>query len=154
MQKFNYRLTTIDDAEAVSTLKDALKDSPFSEYEIDDAKLNELVNSFNYEATEGKRFCVVAYNEMESIGLVAAAEVGDHFLFKDTGQEMVWWVRDTYRNTKVGHQLFKTLEEWARSRGLKHLLAAHYHNEHTDKMRKLYDKHGYKPVEYNYIKEL
>jgi GNAT superfamily N-acetyltransferase len=154
MQKTNYRLSVIDDTEVVNTLKDALKDSPFAEYETEDTKLNDLVNHFSYELSEGKRFCLLAYNETETIGLVACSEVEDHFLFKDTGQEMVWWVRDGYRNTKVGHQLFKSLEDWAKARGLKRLLTAHYHNEHTDKMRKLYDRHGYKPVEYNYIKEL
>jgi GNAT superfamily N-acetyltransferase len=159
MSKFNYTydLITKDHLyfnQVKDTIKLALQESPFGDLEIDDEMLSKTLASFDYYDSKGSRYFMAAFHEDEVVGLVSAMTLENHFMMKDTGQEIVWWVKKEHRGTKLALTLFNTMEEWAASQGLKRLLSGHYHNDQMEKLKKLYISQGYTPVEYNYKKEL
>jgi len=69
-------------------------------------------------------------------------------------QETVWFVSKKYRNSRYGLQLFKMASEALKQRGITAMLMAHLHNETGEKLGKLYDRLGFKPLETHYIRRL
>lgn len=151
MSKYNYILTNELTPELIDAFDRAHKDSPFANIELDREASIESIKQFDYHAHQGRRMLIVAEYEGRIVGLVAALT---HPFFKDTGQEMIWWVEEGHRDSKVGFELISFVENWAKSLNLKHLFAAHYHNDLRDRVAKMYEKNGYTPVEYNYMKEI
>lgn len=137
-------------------LKLGIKDSPFAEFIPNDKALDALIQSYCQDNSNGERFLAVLYNQEDVVGLVGATLLSDHFLFTDyrVAQEIVWWVHPDARKDGVGNGLLDVLEHWAKTMGVKHLLVGHYENEHTDLLRSIYEKRGFKVKEYNYMKEI
>ena len=69
-------------------------------------------------------------------------------------QELGWWVEPEYRGTTVGVRLLKEFELQARKKGANKIIMASLHNEYKDKLASIYNKLGYAPLEYMYIKDL
>lgn len=144
--------------EVSGAVKNALLDSPYAELKIDNSLLQETLVTFLPEHNpDGSRILAYVKDEGKVVGLVAAVVSKGHFIFnkeQSLGQEVVWWVHEDYRGSKIGKLLLTVLETWAKELGLSRLALGHYENDTGRKVGILYRRLGYKPVEHNYIKEL
>ena len=69
-------------------------------------------------------------------------------------QEMWWWVLEEYRGCGVANDMYKNIEEWARSMGASLLFMVALSDDSVDRVEKLYKRKGYVPTERTYVKEL
>lgn len=69
-------------------------------------------------------------------------------------QELWWWVSPESRGSGVGRQMFSEIEEWATVNNASAIFMIALQNEHLEKMEKLYDGAGFRPLERTYIKEV
>ena len=157
MKQYNLEIYTSDNDEEqmAGYIKHALEDSPLDLEPNHDALVS-TVRSYAADTCDFDKFLCSCWDEDKFIGVVGGLVLKDHFLFMDhkVGQEIVWWVHKDYRGSKVASLLIKVLEEWAERKGLKYLLMGHYEDENSAKLKKMYTAKGFKPIEYNYIKEL
>jgi GNAT superfamily N-acetyltransferase len=144
-----------DEEQMADYVKYALEDSPIKLAPNYEALLN-TIRAYAADTTDYDKFLCVCHKGDQYVGIVGGLVLKDHFVFMDhkVGQEIVWWVHPDHRGSKVASLLIRVLEEWARRKELNYLLMGHYEDEHSDKLKKMYTKNGYKLIEYNYIKEL
>ena len=71
-----------------------------------------------------------------------------------TGQELFWWIDPPYRGSKIGLEMFHSLEEWARSSGANSFSMIALHAQNPEKIGRLYERNGYVPLENSYTKVL
>lgn len=95
----------------------------------------------------------IARGPMNSpIGFIAGG-VAHSFYNKMVKQavEFGWWVHPAYRNGGVGHDLHKTYEEWAKSRGASVISMMHMGAPEVGRM---YEKMGYSLRELSYTRKV
>lgn len=153
-----YKLLDRDDdiSYVADVISYAVKDSPFRSFVPNKEALIKTIERYYVYENQGNRFLLLAWDDDKIVGLIGATTLTDHFLFMDhaVGQEVVWWVDQSKRGSKIALTLIKHLEAWAHEMGLKHLLMGHYEDIHTEKLKSIYAKLGYTLTEYNYWKEL
>ena len=66
--------------------------------------------------------------------------------------ELFWFVEKEYRGS--GLKLLKAFEAWAQEQGIKKILMVHLSELMPGKLKKLYERMGYKELETHYIKEV
>lgn len=95
----------------------------------------------------------VAYGPMNStVGFVAGG-VAPSFYNKGVKQavEFGWWVHPHWRNCGIGHDLHRTYEEWAKSKGADVITMMHMG---TPEVGKMYEKMGYSLRELSYARKV
>lgn len=85
-------------------------------------------------------------------GLLAGAEVNSGLNDKKIYQEIVWYVNEAHRRYGIFmlHKAMAMLKE----QGFTKLVMACLHNSKTEKLIKLYEQMGFKPIETHFLKEL
>jgi hypothetical protein len=73
---------------------------------------------------------------------------------KLVAQEMFWFMEPGFRNGMNAIKLFFEFEQWAVDKGCVRIVMGCILNRHAPALRKLYTKHGYRPVDVSYFKEL
>lgn len=66
--------------------------------------------------------------------------------------EMFWFVTPKARGR--GLSLLPKYEEWARAEGAKQICMAHLHDLQPERLKQLYERRGYRPMETHYLKEI
>lgn len=128
--------------------------SPYSSLEIDQGRLDHVVQSFvNGDKTQQIAFLALT-DEGVPIGIVAG--IITQFLFSDAkiAGEMIWWVDVEHRNTRAGIELHNAFEMWAKMAGCKIITMALLEDNNFEKVDGLYRKFGYRPAERSYMKEI
>jgi GNAT superfamily N-acetyltransferase len=69
-------------------------------------------------------------------------------------QEMFWWVDPEKRGGMAAIRLLHALEDWAREVGANSVNMIHLHNESQDRIKKMFTRCNYSPLEYTYTKRL
>ena len=67
-------------------------------------------------------------------------------------QEIIWYVNAPYR--RHGISLLKTAEKSLKSSGISIMIMAVLENSKTEKIKKFYERLGYKPMEAHYMRSL
>ena len=95
---------------------------------------------------------VLVDDELKGIiaGILAYSIFDSKELF---AQECIWYVSKDCRN-KLGLELLDAFEKKAKDMGAKRIIMIHMDNLNGNLMEKLYEKKGYKRMEYNFIKEV
>jgi GNAT superfamily N-acetyltransferase len=83
-----------------------------------------------------------------AIGLLVYQDINDGELVM---QEAFWFVSPESRG--FGLRLLKKAEEIAKMINVKRFIMMHLHNMYADKLAKVYQHMGFRPMETNYIKE-
>lgn len=146
--------TKEDNAGAIAdAIVDAVQDSPFNELLID---YNQLVNTVENFIDDPDKVIIILKDEDEIVGFIAALVVKNHFLLSpnSTVQELGWWVDKRYRKTRASYILLDAFAYWAKHMGANYITLGHYENETGKRLRKIYNRLGFKEVEHSYIKEL
>ena len=68
--------------------------------------------------------------------------------------ECFWYVMPEFRGSPLAIRLLHAFEAWAKEHSAKFVAMIHLENLHAEKLRKLYDRMGYKKVETHYVKEI
>lgn len=69
-----------------------------------------------------------------------------------TATEFFWFVDEACRGK--GLLLLKRFEEWARGQGCKKILMVHLLDLMPEKVKRVYERYGYKAIEVHYAKEV
>jgi GNAT superfamily N-acetyltransferase len=67
------------------------------------------------------------------------------------GQEVFWWIDPEYRRTKLGLELFRALEQWAKERAHSFTMIA-LETSQPERMARFYQASGYKPLEIHFTR--
>jgi GNAT superfamily N-acetyltransferase len=67
-------------------------------------------------------------------------------------QEFFWFVSPKQRGQGV--ELYRELEQWARDRGCSRIRMCHMLDSMPDRLKRVYERWGFEPVEVHYEKEL
>ena len=85
-------------------------------------------------------------------GLLAGREVKTPWSDDRIWHEVVWFMTERYR--KHGVKLLMIAREKLKEQGFKAMVMVHMQNSKTDKLARLYERLGFKPMETNYIGRL
>ena len=85
-------------------------------------------------------------------GLLAGMEFQSMTSGKRIFQEIIWYVNESFRSRGVA--LLNKVQEILKSRGISIMIMAVLENSKTEKLKALYAKMGFKPVEVHYVKVL
>ncbi len=69
-------------------------------------------------------------------------------------QELFWWVDPGRRGAGAGIELLRGIEAWAREQGAVSLTMVCLDAVDGDRVAKLYERSGYRPLERNFVKVL
>jgi GNAT superfamily N-acetyltransferase len=69
-------------------------------------------------------------------------------------QELGWWVEPEYRNTTLGIKLLKKFEKEAIKKGASKIMMIYLEAQNPGKMKNMYERLMYRPVEHTMIKDL
>jgi len=67
-------------------------------------------------------------------------------------QEIIWYVEEPYR--KYGVKLYKAMEKKLADEGISKMVMVLMHNSKKEKLEDFYKSLGYRPMEYQFIKEI
>jgi GNAT superfamily N-acetyltransferase len=90
--------------------------------------------------------------EDKCIGLIAGLTGHSPINNDKVYQEIIWYVSKPYR--RYGVHLLYEVERLLTARGYSSIIMACLHNSMTDKLFRLYERLGYKPVETHFRREL
>lgn len=88
----------------------------------------------------------------EIVGAIGGLVVADPNDGVMVGSEMFWWVMPECRGRGV--RLLLRFAEWARERGAERLTMVHLMSSMPEKVGKLYERMGMKPLEVHYVGDL
>lgn len=103
------------------------------------------------EAGFGRIF--LAEEEGEVVGFLGGLLYPDPNDGDLVGSEMFWFVQSEHRGS-CGMRLLSAFEKWAISTGAKRLVMGHLSTLAPEKLKKLYERLGYVPLETHYVKEI
>lgn len=70
------------------------------------------------------------------------------------GQELFWWVDPEHRKGGTGKEMLSAFEDWAKSIGCRSVVMATMHGIDHERNGAFYQRSGYGPFEYTYLKEV
>lgn len=152
MQEYNVRIAEFEDAQRVVDLVNwgvaELKYLGMKDVDAD-AILDVLAADIDESAV-----FLLCFNGIP-VGLLAGV-VSGHPVFRNDRAvtEMFWYVLPEHRVQKASTNLIDAYEFWARRIGAKFACMSHFHDKTGFRLKKVYDRRGYRPIEYTYIKEL
>lgn len=127
----------------------------FEESDVDVAFLEVVALQFANSAISDK-VLLVLYRDLYPVGVLLGMNANTHPVFHKTGVtiEQLWWVDPEHRGSKHATKLIDAFEEWSRQIGVKRVVMGHFNDLIGTKVKKYYEKNGYKLLEQSYVKEL
>lgn len=147
------RIATLDDLEDVTATVFwfLANESPFPSPEF--SKVEAVCRGMLMSPNDEKIVLVE-----EAKGTIAGILMGfvEANLWNDqkTAYEMAWWVHPDHRGSRIGIDLLKAFEYWGQKMGATSIHMSNISNDSYEKVDKLYQRTGYKPVEHSYIKRI
>ena len=114
--------------------------------------INVFCSTWNNLYSIGAGVIFLLKRELDIIGVIGGIKYPDVNSGELIATEMFWFVDQEKRGN--GIKLFKRFESWARDNKCKSIIMVHLIDSMPDKLKKLYTRYGYKPIEISYKKEL
>lgn len=126
--------------------------SPYKDFAVDEGKIEELLGSL---MSAGPTVAVILLSIVEDKPVGMLVGLAREFIFsKDKhATELAWWVDKEHRGT-AGRELQEAFTFWAKKVGCKYLHMTLLENKDLTKMKKLYKKLGFTPLEQAWLKEI
>lgn len=100
-------------------------------------------------------FQCIAFDGSQAIGCIAAALAPMRYWSPENlALDIVLYVLPEYRAKGAGLKLIRAYEDWARSKGCRHISLSCSSRINEDRTYKLYERLGYEPIGVQFIKEL
>lgn len=95
-------------------------------------------------------FLLIVDNVCQGIifGIVVKSMISERYMF----QEVIWYVNESFR--KYGVKLLKETEKVLKSTGISVMMMAVLENSKTAKLKRFYERLGFKPIETHFIRNL
>ena len=110
---------------------------------IETIKTHERTNS-------GNAFLLIIDNVCE--GILYGTQFKSMINDKITFQEIIWYVNKPFRSHGV--TLLREVEKMLKSSGVSSMIMAVMENSKTEKIKRFYERLGYKPMEVHYVRNL
>jgi GNAT superfamily N-acetyltransferase len=147
------KLATPQDKNAIiSLLLDFHRNSNYAHFPLQWSKMDALIDVFTTDREN--KVCILAEHMGEAVGLIAGQISESIFNDDKIASELIWWVDEKHRNSRIGLELFNAFEYWAKRSGCKHIQMVHLQTDKADRIHRLYSKRGYRVAESAYLKEL
>lgn len=121
--------------------------------EFDEQALSSTIDAMTQQCTDS---CYtggfLAVIDGKAVGLLAGKEVKTPWSNDRIWHEVVWFVTGRYR--KYGVKLLNIAREKLKEQGFSAMVMVHMANSKSDKLARLYERLGFKPMETNYIGRL
>ncbi len=147
------RITVIDD-----TLRDAIihKGALFySEAKVPGSfKVNTFLNNWNLLIKMGVGAMWRLDHGERLIGLFGATIAPDMCDGNIIAQECFWYVDKSSRGFVGAINLFRIFVDWAKKVGAARVIVTHLTNSMPEKLKKFYEREGFRVIETNYLREL
>ena len=125
-----------------------IESTPYSHYDVDPTKLDELILGL---VALGKEEAIIlcATEDDQVVGMLAARATEFLFNRNKIASEMAWWVEPGYR--RHGIELKKAFEYWAEKIGAKYNSMS---SLNTEKVNRYLVRDGYRMTECTFVKEI
>ena len=100
----------------------------------------------------GLGLILVSVKNARFTGMIGGMRAPDPNTGELVATEFFWFVDPNHRGE--GIQLLDEFEAWAKDEGCKKIIMVYLLDSTPDKVRRVYERRGYKPVEVHYIKEI
>ncbi len=121
--------------------------------EVDEFILMSTIESMKQQCTgNGYTGGFLAIIDGKAEGLLAGKEVKTPWSKDRIWHEVVWFMTERYR--KYGVKLLNIARQKLKEQGFAAMVMVHTQNNKTDKLARLYERLGFKPMETNYIGRL
>jgi len=99
--------------------------------------------------------CMFVYRRDDKVVGIYAGYITNWILSDElVAQDMTWFVLPEYRKGRAAIALLKAFEQWAISKGASSICPGSMTGGAIDRIRKLYERLGYKTIGYNFRKDL
>lgn len=149
---YNLKIATIADLEYIKRMsKSFFLSSIYKDKEYDDDKVTDIILELLHDPTN--RVIILGLLEGKPIAQLAATVQPLLFNLSRIATEVLWWVDEEHRRSRVGAQLIEAFEYWA-----KNIAKADYtqlcslNGDMVDPVGKYYEKIGYTLIEKAYLK--
>lgn len=135
--------------DVVSLVKNFHKEA-VSEY-LDAFDPDSVIDTIKSQTQDNSRsFLLIEDNRCQGIlfGMCFRSMINKKLIF----QEVIWYVNENYR--KHGVKLLKHAENMLKSDGISIIIMAVLENSKTEKLKKFYERLGYKPMETHFVRDL
>lgn len=130
------------------------KVSPYKDFPIADHKVDNIVKEL-LEADKNEKIVIFALDRNDHpIGVVAALKLQPLFTDDYLATEMIWWVNDEHRHSRISIELYNAYEHWAKLVGCKYIQMSALETNQIEQIDAFYKRKGYAPTERGYIKEI
>lgn len=116
-----------------------LREGPYPGITPDTAHVSSVVLAVLREG-----FAVVAQRGDDLVGMLLGMAFSNPITGRLTVSEIAWWMEPDYRGTRSAIEMFSALERWAVERNA---WAIHFIAPAGSTVGKLYERHGYHPLE-------
>lgn len=115
-------------------------------------KLDKLIEDLTKEDIDN-HILLIAKNP-EPCGLIAGVTSEIIFSRDKIASELMWWVDEEHRRSKVGMALLQAFELWASRIGCNMVQMVSVETEIAEALERVYTSNGYKVTEKAFIKEI
>ncbi len=91
-------------------------------------------------------------NDGQYAGAIGGLMFDEIYSGRKTATELYWFVRDGHRGH--GLKLYRAFEAWARERGCEEIRMIHLMDSMPEKLNRVYQHLGFRPIETHFAKEL
>ena len=140
--------------EVLDLVRESILQSPWSTIgEMNNALVESMGNVFLNHPTSDRYLCIGLHRGVP-VGLMAGSLSSTGAVGNKIAHEILWYVTEDFRKSKVGVTLKKMFEKWAKDSKASHVSLATYANDLGQGLGEYFKKQGYVPVEIIYAKEL
>ncbi len=142
------RLANVEDLLKIEQLIKEFYDESLKEYiSLDTVSIRNTILNFI------DSHIVLVDEELKGIiaGILSRSIFNNKEIF---AQECMWYVSKDRRDGKLGIELWRAFEDKAKELGANKIIMIHMDNLNGNSMEKLYDRRGYKKLEWHFIKEV
>lgn len=109
-----------------------------------------FVTTFHSLLNAGVAGVIIAVDDDKVVGAIGGVVTQQPFTGQRVAIEQFWFVDADHRRSGVGHELLAAYERWAVASDVEAIVMVHLLPGH-DRLRKLYESRGYRPLETSYI---
>lgn len=124
--------------------------SPYNHIPFSETKVRSIFDLYQTDPT--KLIIIVGLLDMKVVGVIVGMLTDIYFSDTKTAGEIIWWVDEEARKTRIGKKLFDAFEYWGWKIGAKFFTSCNTSGAHD--ISRYLNKNGYHMAEQTFIKEI
>lgn len=120
--------------------------------ETDAASINQTIDLFSGDGSKNAFLLIAEDGEDKCVGILAGVEAKSKLNDQRMFQEILWYVEKPYG--RYGFHLINQAKIVLKSYGFSHIIMAVLESPKTMRIKKIYERLGFKPLETHYVRNL